>query len=285
MRILVTGGRGLIGRAVTDRLVAEGEDVVNFDRLVPTAEAKGIIKQGETTSLGDLYQSARGADAIVHLAAIPESGVLGDDTVFANNTLGLFNVLKIAADWNIPRLVSASSATIWGLGSATDFAPQWLPLSESYPDNPQNVYALSKMVGEVLVNAVCKTTALTAYSLRLTLVLSETNWMTEGLPRLQHPERGKEIVFAYVWIDDVVEAICRCLRWPGSPGSHQILALSGPDVLADESIETLHKRFYHGVPWSGGTSFISTQRAYDMIGFAPQYSWSRVAPSGDGRHA
>ena len=285
MRILVTGGRGLIGRAVTDRLVAEGEDVVNFDRLVPTAAAKGIIKQGETTCLGDLYQSAQGADAVVHLAAIPESGVLGDDTVFANNTLGLFNVLKIATDLKIPRLVSASSATIWGLGEATRFAPQWLPLTESYPNNPQNAYALSKMVGEVLVNAVCKTTALIAYSLRLTLVLSEANWKVEGLPRLQHPERGKEIVFAYVWIDDVVEAICRSLRGPGSPGSHQILAINGPDVLADDSSETLYHRFYHGVPWTGGMSFIATQRAYDTIGFVPQYSWHRMAPSGEHRHA
>ena len=138
MRILVTGGRGLIGRAVVDRLVAEGEEVVNFDKLLPNAAAKGIIKQGEATCLGDLYQSARGIEAIVHLAAIPESGVLGDDAVFSNNTLGLFNVLKIAADLHIPRLVSASSATIWGLGAATDFVPQWLPLTESYPNSPQN---------------------------------------------------------------------------------------------------------------------------------------------------
>ncbi|PSR32577.1 MAG: hypothetical protein C7B46_13735 [Sulfobacillus benefaciens] len=285
MRILVTGGRGLIGRAMTERLVAEGDEVVNFDRLAPTVAAPGIIKQGETTCLGDLYQAAQGADAIVHLAAIPEAGVLGDDTVFSNNTLGLFNVLKIAADLKISRLVSASSATIWGLGAETCFAPQWLPLTESYPDNPQNAYALSKMVGEVLVTAACKTTALIAYSLRLTLVLSEANWKVEGLPRLQHPERGKEIVFAYVWIDDVVEAISRSLRSPGSPGSHQILAINGPDVLADDSPEILYHRFYHGVPWNGGTSFIDTRRAYETIGFVPQHSWHRMAPSRENRHA
>lgn len=285
MRILVTGGRGLIGRAVVDRLVAEGEEVVNFDKLLPNAAAKGIIKQGEATCLGDLYQSARGIEAIVHLAAIPESGVLGDDAVFSNNTLGLFNVLKIAADLHIPRLVSASSATIWGLGAATDFVPQWLPLTESYPNSPQNTYALSKMVGEVLVNEVCKTTSLHAYSLRLTLVLSETNWLVEGLPRLQNPARGKEIAFAYVWLDDVVEAISRCLRFSGSAGSHQILAINGPDVLANESIDTLYQQFYPGVPWAGGTSFVSTQRAYDLMGFVPQYSWHRMVPSGGDRHA
>ncbi|MCL4352603.1 MAG: NAD-dependent epimerase/dehydratase family protein, partial [Firmicutes bacterium] len=206
-------------------------------------------------------------------------------TVFSNNTLGLFNVLKIATDLKIPRLVSASSATIWGLGATTNFIPQRLPLTESSPNSPQNAYALSKMVGEVMVNEVCKTTSLFAYSLRLTLVLSETNWMLEGLPRMQNPERGKEILFAYVWLDDVVEAINRCLRCPGSAGSHHILAINGPDILADESIETLYQRFYQGVPWTGGTSFITTQRAYDMIGFVPQYSWHRMAPSGDARHA
>ena len=64
MRVVVTGGSGLAGRAVVDGLVEHGFDVLNVD-LVPSAGAAPFLR-ADLGDLGQVYGCLRDAEAVVH---------------------------------------------------------------------------------------------------------------------------------------------------------------------------------------------------------------------------
>src|SRR5438067_12024746 len=71
MRIGVTGGNGLIGRAVVDLAVADGHEVVSIDTAPPERQASGAtFVAADVTRYDLLEQAVRGCDALVHLPAV-----------------------------------------------------------------------------------------------------------------------------------------------------------------------------------------------------------------------
>jgi UDP-glucose 4-epimerase len=114
MRILVTGGAGFIGSHVVDRLLAAGHEPVIFDvRRSPYPEHAGV-----ETIMGDLLdcervlEAAEGCEAIAHLAAAADVGIVAEDPCAAEelNARGTLHVLE-AARATGARVLYAS--TIW----------------------------------------------------------------------------------------------------------------------------------------------------------------------------
>lgn len=86
MRVLVTGAAGHIGRHVTDELFAGGHQVVATD-LVPVDDPR--FERVHTGDLQDreLVRAAmEGAEAVVHLGAIPHPNSDDDSALFATNS-------------------------------------------------------------------------------------------------------------------------------------------------------------------------------------------------------
>lgn len=96
--ILVTGATGYIGQVVVARLQAEGEEVRRFSRSLG----------GNVTSFSDLKRAVDGCDRIVHLASSKDH--TGDySKVWCTNVLGTRNVLAVAKEEEIDRVVYCSS--------------------------------------------------------------------------------------------------------------------------------------------------------------------------------
>ena len=77
MKVLVTGSRGKVGRALCPRLAAAGYDVRATDLALPTWDRVDPGEpedywQADLTDAGTAYALARDCDAIVHTAAIPQ---------------------------------------------------------------------------------------------------------------------------------------------------------------------------------------------------------------------
>src|SRR5690242_14296152 len=107
MKIVVTGSSGQFGRHVVRNLAAAGQDVWGIDRVADASLRR--FRVCDLSSTGDLVGAFAGAEAVVHLAAIPAPNLMPDNVTFNNNVNAVYNVLKVAADLKIAKLVIASS--------------------------------------------------------------------------------------------------------------------------------------------------------------------------------
>src|SRR4051794_17706108 len=155
-RALITGGMGLIGSHIADGLVREGtEEVVVPDdgsrgrrSNLAWAEAHGNVR----LVLGDIRDRAlvdglcKGVDAVFHQAALRitrcvEEPALAVD-VLANGT---FTVLDAARRAGVPKVVAASSASIYGM------AERFPTPEDHHPYANDTLYGATKLFGEGLL--------------------------------------------------------------------------------------------------------------------------------------
>ena len=176
MRFVVTGACGFIGSHLCDRLLDAGHEVVGIDGYVPfypretkeqnIAKAKGSprFKLHETLleASSDLESLLEGTTAIYHLAA--QAGVRtswGEDFkgYVDHNVLGTQRLLEAAVNAKVPRIVYASSSSVYG-------DTKELPLRESMALAPVSPYGVTKLAAEHLVHLYGKADALSVTSLR-----------------------------------------------------------------------------------------------------------------------
>src|SRR5690606_26547002 len=103
-RVVVTGGSGKAGRAVVADLLEHGYEVINVD-LVPPLNKNAPFLRVDVTDLGQVVEALHGADAVVHLAAIPAPGLLTEQKTFEINTNSTYNVFSAAALLRLKRVV------------------------------------------------------------------------------------------------------------------------------------------------------------------------------------
>jgi dTDP-L-rhamnose 4-epimerase len=202
-RILVTGGAGFIGRHVVEALLADGHEVRVVDALLPEAHPNGVapdLPEGVEFHHGDLRDEScvetvlRGIDTVVHHAAVVGRGreILDAVRHVGCNDLATANLLAAMARRDMGRLVLAGSVVsrhtcpehgrVKPAGrtpadlAAGRFAPvcgtcgQTLlasPVEEDdVPDPPRNMYAITKLAQELIVQTWAAQTGGSAVSLR-----------------------------------------------------------------------------------------------------------------------
>lgn len=109
MLVLVTGGTGYVGGAIVRALAAQGHEPVVFARRASSADLPGRPVAGDVRDRDALLAAARGAEAIIHAAALvsiwrPQRGEFD-----AINVGGLRNAVDVCRTLGIPRLVYTSS--------------------------------------------------------------------------------------------------------------------------------------------------------------------------------
>jgi nucleoside-diphosphate-sugar epimerase len=117
-RVFLTGGTGLLGSHIAERLLAEGHEVVALHR--PAADASFLKKSGCTLSKGDigddptqLAHKIEGCRWAVHCAALVYTGK-DWSTVEAVNVQGTRNTLYAAAQAGVRHSVHVSSVAVYG---------------------------------------------------------------------------------------------------------------------------------------------------------------------------
>ena len=137
MRVLVTGGTGIIGSLTGRKLADRGHRVRLLDVAPdPVAvarnggEAGGVeVVAGDVLSFGDVGAAARDVDAIVHLAySLGEATNRRPYAATQLNVQGTATVLEVARLLGVRRVVLASSIAVYG--SDGSYAPEELPLTE-----------------------------------------------------------------------------------------------------------------------------------------------------------
>ncbi|MEI7814648.1 MAG: NAD-dependent epimerase/dehydratase family protein [Coriobacteriia bacterium] len=270
MRVLVTGGAGFIGSNLTHALITGGHQVGVIDDL-STGSPQNIHPHAWSRTL-DILDSGFSAlvaefapDAVVHLAAQASVSVSLQDPErdWAVNAEGTRVVAQAAREAGAKRMVSASSAAVYGEPLASD-----LPLSETAPKAPANPYGKSKLAAEGLLAAELAGSGVDHASFRFSNVYGpRQDGAGEGgvvaifCTRMQAGQ--SPVVFGtgaqtrdFIYVGDVVAAIISALL------SESPLAGEGPDGAAfnistgeEASVEALLLALRQASGYLGGVDY------------------------------
>ena len=168
MRYLVTGGAGFIGSNTVDELVRRGHSVVVLDDLSSgkednLAEVRNKITfmKGSITDIETVRKAVHEADCVLHLAARTSVPRSVKDPIETNrvNIDGTLNVLVAAKDAKVKRVVFAASSSAYG-------ETPTLPKVETMQAQPISPYGVTKLVGELYLQAFGRCYGLENVSLR-----------------------------------------------------------------------------------------------------------------------
>lgn len=161
MKVVVTGGAGFIGSNLARRLLEEPavSEVVVVDDLSSGSKdnLSGLeltFVEGTVVDPHLLDEALRGADAVVHLAAVPSvpRSIANPLRSHEANVTGTVQVLEAArrAHGRPPHVVVAGSSSVYGTNPA-------LPKCEDLRPMPMSPYAVSKLAAETyaLSHAYC----------------------------------------------------------------------------------------------------------------------------------
>jgi UDP-glucose 4-epimerase len=153
MRVLVTGGAGFIGSHMADRLLTDGHTVTVLDNESTgrreNVPAGARYLKGDVTDVADVERAFTGGlDAVLHIAGQASTiRSFNDPTAdLRTNVGGTINVLQGCLRHRVPRLLFASSMTVYG-------HPAELPVAEDHPLEPVSYYGIAKLAAERYVHA------------------------------------------------------------------------------------------------------------------------------------
>lgn len=151
-KIIVTGGAGFIGSALTEQLLKLGCKVVCVDNF-STGRRENIagflanpdytLVEGDSCDTDLMKEVCSGADYVLHEAAlgsVPRS-IAHPEASYQANITGTASVFHAAALGGVKRIVFASSSSVYG--DSTE-----LPKQEDRTGNALSPYALTKKVCE-----------------------------------------------------------------------------------------------------------------------------------------
>jgi nucleoside-diphosphate-sugar epimerase len=299
MRVVVTGGSGKAGRSVVRDLVDHDFEVVNLDTRPPAEEVAPFLS-ADMTRFGETVEALSGADAVVHLAAIPAPHIRSPEVTFSINVASTYNVFGAAAMLGIRRIVWASSETVLGLPFGGRYArsllddtvrdthetqPDYAPIDEEHPLRPNSTYSLSKVLGEEMARQFARWTDATFIGLRFSAIRDPAEYesFSDGWA---DPAAGEWNLWSYVDARDVAQA-CRLALTADVHGAEAFIIAAG-DTVMDRPSRELMASSYPDVPVRDGIdeygALLSSDKARRLLGYEPMHTWrdSVAQPAGRG---
>lgn len=157
MAVLITGGAGYIGSHVVYEFLDNGHDVVVIDNL--STGVRSLLPQdipfyqgnvGDQTLLDTIFASHK-IDTVLHFAGsiiVPEF-VENPLKYYQNNTAVSLNLLQSCIKHRIKNFIFSSTASIYGNNPLRI-------MKEDFPPQPENPYASSKLMTEMMIKDTAK---------------------------------------------------------------------------------------------------------------------------------
>ncbi len=269
MRILVTGGTGYIGSRLTD-LLKKQHDVSTL------GIEKGVDIKADITDFDAIKNSVKGYDAVCHLAALigTRESIERPMDFFQVNSLGTLNILEAARRNGIKKLVLSSSVIVYG-------EPEFLPMGETHPVRPNNPYGYSKWVAEEFCRSYSESYGINTVIARIGHLYGpgQTNLFFPTLISQANKDRivlrNLDFKLDYIFIDDVVAALAKCVAYGRSDtfniGSGK--SYSGGQIV-DTLSKILNKKLNVEVtkPVKEGETLLDISKAKKLLGWEPKIS-------------
>jgi nucleoside-diphosphate-sugar epimerase len=284
MRIVVTGGSGIVGGFVVRNLVAAGHEVINATRRPPRDPVPGAgFVQVDTTDMGQVVGAltfrGKTADAVIHLAALPNVWPIAASlptNVWRINALSVYNVAEACAQLGIGKFVETSSVNVHQyLRSGGTIAPPRWPMDETTPNWVVNAYGLSKIAGEATAQMLHARTGAQAISLRPALVIAPDEYPMR-IAQLRGGRPKTWLSWSYSDAEDLADAFRLSVEKDGL--GCEALYVVNDEAFTDEPIERCIADAYRDagpldVNVRGHAADIANAKAKRLLGWKPQHSW------------
>jgi UDP-glucose 4-epimerase len=304
MRAVVTGCAGFIGSSLTDRLLAQGWEVVGIDSfedyyardikeanladasrdpaftLVEADLIDLATENGAAGGPGSLKEIVESADHVYHLAA--QAGVRGSwgrsfDTYVRNNVLATQMLLECAKDVGVDSFVCASSSSVYG-----DTAI--LPMDENAECRPFSPYGVTKLASEHLARLYARNFGLPTVSLRFFTVYGPRQRPDMAFNKFIQAALEDRPIEVYgdgrqtrdfTFISDIVDGIVAA---PAAPAGSVLNLGGGCRVTLAEALDTLGSAMGRSIEvirsdkqaGDVADTWAAVGRARDTIGFEPK---------------
>ena len=272
-RVVVTGGSGKAGRAVVSDLGEHGYDVTSVD-VAASLHPDDPTLVADLTDLGQTIESLSGADAVVHLAAIPAPHVLPEGETFRINMMSTYNVFSAAAQLGLERVVWASSETLIGIPFERE-QPRYAPIDEEHPRLPEFHYALSKLAGEVIAEQVSRWSGIPFVALRISNIMEEWEYESRFPGFWEDPTIRAWNLWGYVDARDVAQAARRSLI-ADVRGAQPFIVAASDTCMTRDSLDLMAEVYPNVVingTVDGRQTLLSIDKARHALGYEPQHRW------------
>ena len=182
MTILIAGGCGFIGLALSERLLADGAAVVAFDRNPPPAAAArrfadlpgtwtavaGDVRDPDALARACRDHGVRQAFYGAALTSGADRECDHPEQVVAVNLLGLINLIQAGRAAGLQRLINISSGAVYGPGDHPAYGAR---IDEgTAPADPNSIYGTTKFASERITRRLAELSALDFFSVRLSSI-------------------------------------------------------------------------------------------------------------------
>ena len=302
--VLVTGGAGFIGSNLCETLLKEGNRVTcldnfatgkrsNVEPFLDNADFKLI--EGDIRQLADCQKAVKGADYVLHQAALGSVPRSIADPIATNevNISGFLNMLVAAKDAKVKRFVFACSSSTYGDSTV-------MPKTEDVIGKPLSPYAVTKYVNELYADVFQKTYGLDFVGLRYFNVFGRRQdpngayaavipKFVSQLMRHESPVINGDGEYSrdFTYIANVVQANLLALRTENTEALNTVYNVAyGGRATLNELVGYL-KKYLSGYdpdvaeigidygpnrPGDIPHSFASIDKARQRLGYDPQYS-------------
>lgn len=253
MKVVIFGGGGFIGSAITDRLLKDGHEIRVFERprvapyRVFSASEHIEWLTGDLLSTHDIGEAIEGTDVIVHLVSttLPKSS--NDDPIYdvQSNLVATLQMLNLMVQKKIPKIVFISSGgTIYG-------SPEYLPIDEKHPTEPHVSYGITKLAIEKYLLMYQRMYGLKAVILRVANPFGERQRVETAQGAVGvflHKALCNEVIDIwgdgsvtrdYLYIGDVAEAFVRAVGYDGAYSVFNVS--SGQGTSLNELLSVLER--------------------------------------------
>ncbi|MGE5351546.1 MAG: SDR family oxidoreductase [Acidobacteriota bacterium] len=287
-KVLVTGGAGFIGSNLVRHLVENGNTVTVLDNFMSgyrsNLEPFPMVRliEGDVRDKESVEEAIKGAEVVFHLAAsVGNKRSIDHPIADAEiNVLGTLQVLEAARKERVRKIVTSSSAGIFG-------ELKTMPIKEDHSVEPDSPYGCTKLCEEKLCLAYAKLYEIEAVCLRYFNVYGPNQRFDaygNAIPIFVFRMLQNEpiIIFGdgeqtrdFVHVDDVVQANLKAADSIGISGAFNIA--SGSRVTINRLVEMIVRNSKHPVKVEHGPerpgdvrhSLADLSFAKEKIGYSP----------------
>ncbi|MDH1381236.1 NAD-dependent epimerase/dehydratase family protein [Comamonas aquatica] len=289
MKIAIFGGGGFIGSAIVDRLLKDGNMLRVFERprIEPFrtfAADEGVEwVTGDLMSMHDVSQVVDGVDVVLHLVSttLPKSS--NDDPIYdvQSNLVATLQMLNAMRAKGVPKIVFISSGgTVYG-------KPNYLPIDEAHPTEPQVSYGITKLAIEKYLLLYQYQYGLKVNILRVTNPYGERQRVETAQGAvgvfLSRALQGQSldiwgdgsVTRDYIYVSDVAEAFARAVAYEGPKSVFNVSSGIGTSLnTLIENLETvlgrpIERRYLEKRPFDVPVSVLDNSLARQELGWQP----------------